>query len=294
MTDFSKGAAYIDGNLVPISEAKISILDWGFLHSDATYDVVHVWDGKFFRLDDHLERFFTGMDKLRMSIPHTREEVGLILSNCVRASELREAYVEMITTRGMPKPGSRDPRTCTNQFFAFVIPFVWIKKPQDGLDLVVSNRQRIPAASVDPIVKNYHWLDLVMGQFEAYDRGGETAALIDSEGNIMEGPGFNIFAIKDSVLRTPAGGVLEGITRKTVVELAAENGYKVIQDYLSPEFARSADELFATSTAGGIMPITTIDGHTIGNGSMGPITQQLQEAYWELHRNPIYTSAIEY
>lgn len=91
MTDFSKGAAYIDDVLVPISEAKISILDWGFLHSDATYDVVHVWDGKFFRLDDHLERFFTGIDKLRMSIRYTREEVGLILSHCVRASELREA-----------------------------------------------------------------------------------------------------------------------------------------------------------------------------------------------------------
>lgn len=200
----------------------------------------------------------------------------------------------MITTRGVPRPGSRDPRTCTNQFFAFVIPFVWIKKPQDGLDLVVSNRQRIPAESVDPIVKNYYWLDLVMGQFEAYDRGGETAALIDSQGNIMEGPGFNIFAIRDSVLRTPAGGVLEGITRKTAVELAEENGYKVIQDSLSPEFARSADELFATSTAGGIMPITTIDGQAIGSGSMGPITQQLQDAYWERHRNPIYTSVIEY
>ena len=294
MSDFSKGAAYIDDTLVPISEAKISILDWGFLHSDATYDVVHVWDGKFFRLDDHLERFFTGMDRLRMSIPYTRDEVSLILNNCVKASGLREAYVEMITTRGLPRAGSRDPRTCTNQFFAFAIPFVWITKPQVGLHLVVSNKQRIPAESVDPIVKNYHWLDLVMGQFEAFDRGGETAAVIDSQGNIKEGPGFNIFAIKDSIVRTPASGVLAGITRKTAIELATENGYSVIQDHLSPEFARCADELFATSTAGGIMPITIIDGQTIGNGAMGPITQKLQDAYWALHDNPSYTSVIEY
>ena len=130
MTDFSKGAAYINDELVPISEAKISILDWGFLHSDATYDVVHVWDGKYFRLDDHLDRFFNGMEQLRMSIPYNRDELRLILSNCVKASGFREAYVEMITTRGMPEAGSRDPRTCTNQFFAFAIPFVWITKPQ--------------------------------------------------------------------------------------------------------------------------------------------------------------------
>ena len=268
MTDFSKGTAYIGTEIVPVSEAKISILDWGFLHSDATYDVVHVWDGRFFRLHDHLERFFSGMEKLRMSIPYSREELSLILSNCVKASGLREAYVEMITTRGLPQLGSRDPRTCTNQFYAFTIPFVWITEPQNGLHLVVSNKQRIPAESVDPVVKNYHWLDLVMGQFEAFDRGGETAAVVDSQGNITEGPGFNIFAVKGSVVTTPASGVLKGITRRTAIELATEFGYKVVQGNLGPEYACSADEVFATSTAGGIMPITKINNYMIGDRTL--------------------------
>jgi len=294
MTDVTKGFAYVDAEIVPISEAKISLLDWGFLHSDATYDVVHVWDGKFFRLDDHLERFFSSMEKLRMSIPYTREELQLVLSNCVKASGLREAYVEMITTRGLPKPGSRDPRTCTNQFFAFAIPFVWITKSQNGLHLIVSSKQRIPVESVDPVVKNYHWLDFVMGLFEAYDRGGETAVVVDSQGNITEGPGFNIFAVKDTAITTPASGVLEGITRKTAIELATEYGYKVIQGNLAPEYARSADEVFATSTAGGILPITKIDDKIIGNGAMGPVTQKLQDAYWSLHNNPQYSLAIDY
>ena len=294
MPDFSKGAAYIDREIVPISEAKISILDWGFLHSDATYDVVHVWNGSFFRLDDHLERFFSGMQKLRMSIPYTREELHLILSNCVKAGGLRDAYVEMITTRGLPKPGSRDPRTCTNQFFAFAIPFVWITESQKGLNLVVSHKQRIPAESVDPAIKNYHWLDFVMGQFEAYDRGGETAVVIDSHGNIMEGPGFNIFIVKDSELTTPAKGVLEGITRKTAIELATEYGYRVIQDNLAPDRARSADEVFATSTAGGIIPITKIDDQIIGSGATGPVTQKLQDGYWALHNDSSYSSMIDY
>ena len=294
MTDVTKGFAYVDARIVPISEAKISLLDWGFLHSDATYDVVHVWDGKFFRLDDHLERFFSSMEKLRMSIPYTREELKLVLSNCVKASGLREAYVEMITTRGLPKPGSRDPRTCTNQFFAFAIPFVWITKSQNGLHLIVSSKQRIPVESVDPAVKNYHWLDFVMGQFEAFDRGGETAVVVDSQGNITEGPGFNIFAVKDTKIITPASGILEGITRKTAIELATDYGYKVIQGNLAPEYARCANEVFATSTAGGILPITKIDDKIIGNGAMGPVTQKLQDAYWSLHNNPQYSLAIDY
>lgn len=294
MADFSKGAAYIDGVFVPVSEAKISILDWGFLHSDATYDVVHVWDGKYFRLDDHLDRFFAGMARLRMSIPYDREELRTVLSQCVKASGLGNAYVEMITTRGIPKPGSRDPRTCVNQFYAFAIPFVWIAQPEAGLNLVISRQQRIPAESVDPTIKNYHWLDLVMGQFEAYDKGGETAAVVDAQGNLKEGPGFNIFAIKDSVITTPATGVLEGITRKTAIELAVAAKYEVIQGELSPDFARGADELFATSTAGGIIPITSIDGQSVGTGNTGPITQELQEAYWALHKDPAYTSVIDY
>jgi branched-chain amino acid aminotransferase len=293
MSDFTQGAAYIDREIVPISEAKISILDWGFLHSDATYDVVHVWNGSFFRLEDHIERFYSGMARLHMSIPFTREQLRAILSNCVKASGLKDAYVEMITTRGLPEPGSRDPRSCTNQFFAFAIPFVWITKPQIGLNLVISQRQRIPEESIDPVVKNYHWLDLVMGQYEAYDQGGETTALIDGNGNITEGPGFNIFVVKDSVILTPRKGILQGITRKTAIELAAIYGYEVIQADVSPDSVRKADEVFATSTAGGIMPITKIDSQTIGSGDIGSVTQKLQEGYWALHKDRRYTSQID-
>ena len=284
-------------NLCPLLEAKISILDWGFLHSDATYDVAHVWKGKFFRLDDHIERFFSGMDKLRMSIPHNRSDLKSILVDCVRASGLREAYVEMICTRGLPKPGSRDPRECTNRLFAFAIPFVWIANPEkqkEGLHLIVSRSQRIPPESVDPTVKNYHWLDMVMGLFEAYDRGGETAVVVDTQGNLVEGPGFNIFAVKGRTITTPAHGVLEGITRRTAIELATEYGYEVMQCNLSADEARTADEVFVTSTAGGIMPITKIDGREISSGTPGPVTQKLQDRYWTLHEDPLYTLKIDY
>lgn len=297
MTDFSNGVAYVDEQFVPIAEAKMSILDWGFLHSDATYDVAHVWKGKFFRLDDHIDRFLSGIDKLHMSIRHKRSDLRSILIDCVKTSGQRDAYVEMICTRGMPKPGSRDPRECTNQFFAFAVPFVWIANPEkqkQGLHLIVSRFQRIPPESVDPTVKNYHWLDMVMGLFEAYDRGGETAVVVDREGNLVEGPGFNIFAVKNRTITTPGRGVLQGITRRTAIEIAINHGYEVSQHNLVADDARIADEVFVTSTAGGIIPITKIDGRAISSGMPGPVTLELQEGYWRLHEDPHYTFKIDY
>jgi branched-chain amino acid aminotransferase len=297
MGDFTNGTAYIDGQFVPIAEAKISILDWGFLHSDATYDVAHVWKGKFFRLDDHIERFLASMHKLRLSTPHNRDALRSILVECVKLSKLREAYVEMICTRGLPKTGSRDPRECVNQFFAFAIPFIWVATPEkqkEGLHLIISNFRRIPPESVDPTVKNYHWLDMVMGLFEAYDRGGETSVVVDTQGNLVEGPGFNIFIVKGKTIITPAHGVLEGMTRRTAIELATKLDYEVQQRNLAPEEACDADEVFITTTAGGIIPITKIDGRNISTGTPGSVTQELQDRYWALHDDPRYTFEIAY
>src|ERR687896_1612756 len=197
---YTDGATFVDGRFLPVAEARVPILDWGFLRSDATYDVAHVWRGSFFRLEDHLDRFERGMARLRMSPPYGRSEIRDVLIECVRLSGLREAYAEIICTRGVPPPGSRDPRECENNFFAFAVPFVWIADPQKqerGLRATIARVQRIQPEAVDPTVKNYHWLDLVTGLYEAYDRGGEAGILVDGEENVVEGPGFNVFAVKD-------------------------------------------------------------------------------------------------
>lgn len=295
--DFTEGAAYIDGGFVPVAEARIPILDWGFLRSDATYDVAHVWQGSFFRLDDHLDRFEHGMRRLRMSIPYGREEIGEVLFECVRLSGLRDAYVEMVCTRGVPPAGSRDPRECANRFYAFAVPFVWIADPakqDEGLHVTVSQVRRIPSESVDPTIKNYHWLDLVTGLYEAYDRGGETVILVDHEDNVIEGPGFNIFLVKSGVVSTPSQGVLEGISRKTAIELAAKFGIPLELRSVPAEELRRADEAFITSTAGGIMPVTKVDGYVVGDGEPGPVTSRLREGYWWLHQDPRYTLPARY
>lgn len=293
----AEGAAWIDNEIVPVAEARLPLLDWGFLHSDATYDVAHVWNGRFFRLDDHIDRFLASMEALRMSVPHDRDAIADILVELVRRSGLREAYVEMICTRGLPAPGSRDPRTCSNRFLAFAVPFIWIADPQkqeSGLHLIVSERRRIPPTSIDPRVKNYHWLDMVMALFEAYERSGETAVTVDVAGNLVEGPGFNVFAVRNGALYTPAAGILEGITRHTIIELAGEAQYPVHEQELHAAEARSADELFLTSTAGGVMPVTRIDDETVGDGTPGPITRDLRDRYWALHEDPRRVRVIDY
>lgn len=299
-----QGCAYVNGQFVPPSEAKISIFDWGFLHSDATYDVAHVWEGKFFRLNDHLDRFFNSMNRLHLSCGKTKEEVRGIVHECVRRSGLREAYVEVLCTRGMPAPGSRDPRSATNQFMAFAIPFVWIANPEKqkaGINLIVTDYQRIPPTSVDPTVKNYHWLDMVMALFQAYEQGGETALLVDAAGNIAEGPGFNVFAVHQeagrSVITTPDRGVLEGISRRTMIELGRQLGYEVRVQTLSVAQLRAADEVFLSTTGGGAIAVSHLDSQLIGQrpaGQFGPVTTALQQAYWSLHDDPRHSDRVEY
>lgn len=294
---FPPGVAWIEGRFVPMEEARIPVLDWGFLRSDATYDVVHVWQGRFFRLDTHLERFERSVAKLRMTLPFERAELERILHACVRRAGLRDAYVEMICTRGHSPSFSRDPRTAVNRFIAFAIPFGWIANEEQrarGLSLWIASIPRIPAASVDPTVKNYHWLDLVQGIFEAFEHDAETVVLSDGAGNVTEGPGFNLFALCGGVIRTPGSGVLEGITRRTALELCAELGLATEQAPLSAEALRAAEEVFITSTAGGIMPVTKIDGAPVGDGRPGPATAALTEAYWAKHADPAWTTPVDY
>jgi branched-chain amino acid aminotransferase len=282
----------MNGKFIQLSEARIPVLDWGFLRSDATYDVVHVWKGRFFRLDKHIDRFFQSTEKLRMPCTVSRIDLKKILAGCVERSGLDNAYVEMIQTRGMSPNFERDPRKSEPRFIAFAVPFGWILKPEEfekGLDVLVSNRRRISPNSVDSSIKNYHWLDLVSGMFEAYDNGHDTVILTDEENNISEGPGFNIFCVDETGLNSPNKGVLEGITRQTVLDLAKELNVPFQLRPISLETLKSSNEVFATSTAGGIMPITKINGLPIGRGTPGEITRKLHKTYWDKHSDPAWS-----
>lgn len=292
---YPPGVAFVDGEFMPIGEARVPILDWGFLRSDATYDVVTVWRSKFFRLHDHLERFERSVAKLHMRLPLERTAIARVLAQCVERAGLSDSYVEMVLTRGLPPWGSRDPRDCVNRFYAFAVPFVWIadrEKQQTGLHLIVSSRERIAPESVDPTVKNYHWHDLTSGLFDAYDRGGDTVVLVDRDGNLTEGPGFNLFVVQDGVLSTPDSGVLEGVTRRSVMEIAAGLNVAVRQRPVPAAELAAADEVFASSSGGGVLPVTKVDSKPVGDGRPGPTTLRISEVYWRWREDPRYATPV--
>jgi len=237
---YPPGIAFINGDYKPVAEAKISVLDWGFLRSDATYDVVHVWQNRFFRLDKHIERFLASIDKLRMTLPVGRGQLEAILGQCVLRAGLEDAYVEMVLTRGVSPTFSRDPRDAVPTFLAFAIPFGWIA----------------------------------------------------DAGRISEGPGFNLFAVTDGAVLTPETGVLEGITRMTVLELCGELGIAAETGALSVKALKAADEVFITSTAGGVMAVGRIDGNAIGPAGPGPLTQRINELYWAKHSDPDWSRDV--
>ena len=293
----SDGIAFVEGRYVPVAEARIPLLDWGFLRSDANQDTVTVWDGAFFRLDDHLQRFARNIANLRMACPYGAGERREIVFECVRRSGLRQAYVQMIMTRGRPPSGSRDPRRCANAFYVFCIPYVWIASPETkarGLHLHVSDRWRVPPESVDPTLKHYHWLEFEMGLFDAYDRGAETVVLSDRHGCVTEGPGFNLFLVEDGRLHTPGAGVLDGMTRRTVFELCDEAGIAYSLESIAKGRLAGADEVFLSSSAGGVIPVTAIDGTPVGDGSPGPLSRRLDTLYWSRRAAGWHATPVDY
>ena len=298
-TELAAGAAWVKGTVMPIAEARLPINDWGIIHSDITYDVVPAWDGGFFRLHDYIGRFQNSVAALRLEIGMDRAAIAAALTEMVAASELRNAYVAMVASRGVPLiPGTRDPRDCGNHFYAWCVPYIRLMRPHlpdaERSAWIAKSVRRIPETSIDPRVKNYHWGDFTAGMFEAKDRGYETAILLDGDDNVTEGPGFNVFAVKNGRLITSDHGMLEGISRRTVLEISAELGFDVdVRPLPLAEFMQ-ADEVFMSTSGGGVFAITRVDDRIFANGTTGPITGALQARYWEWMYRPALRTEITY
>ncbi len=287
------------GQIIPIADAKIGVTDWGVTHSDIGYDVVGVWKGAFFRLDDYVDRFLASIKTMHMTIGMERADIIEALHNMVAASGMQSSYVAMVASRGRnPIPGSRDPRDCENHFYAWCVPYVHIVKrdvaDQGTTVWIAKTMRRIPDTSVNPRVKNYHWGDFTSGLFEAKEKGFETTLLLDHSGNITEGPGFNVFAVFGDTVVTADRGVLHGITRRTALEMAQARGLNIETRALPLEEFWQADEVFLTSSGGGIFPVTQVDEHHFSNGAPGPVARQLRLDYFEWLERDEYRTPITY
>ena len=283
----AEGSAFVIDKHVSILEAAVPITDCGFVHADACYDVVSVSRGMFFRLEQHVDRFLRSLPNIKLRSPYSRDRIREILIETVRLSGLKDAYVWWAVTRGeMPHGKERGfPDKWENRFYVFTVPYISIiddEQRQSGINMVISEEyRRIPPNSVDPNTKNFHWLDLMMSLFEAVDRGGDLSVLTGIEGYISECPGSNIFMVKGGKVVTPSFGCLEGITRQATMDLCAMEGIPALQANITAGELRDADEIFFTSTAGGIMGVSAIDGKPVGGRKgVGPITSRLHDLYW--------------
>jgi branched-chain amino acid aminotransferase len=177
------------------------------------------------------------------------------------------------------------------------MPWVWVFTPEQqerGVHAIIGSAERIAPESIDPTVKNFHWGDLTRGNFEAHEQGAETAILLDRHGYVTEGPGYNVFAVINGTVVTPAHGALEGITRKTVMELCGILGLQCeVRNITRAEF-EDADEIFASTTAGGIMPISKLGTRILGNGRPGAITTRLKDTFWEKRQQGWHATPVAY
>jgi branched-chain amino acid aminotransferase len=283
--DFSRAVGFVNGEFGKLEDARISVRDFGLTHADMTYDVLHVWKRRYFRLEDHLDRFEASMKGFRLQSPYDRATIVAIMNESMGRLGLDEALIYFACTRGVAPLGSRDMRKAKPSFFMTTSPLVLRgsrAEMQRGLHMHVAETvKRIPADSVNPVWKNVHWGDLTRAQHEAWDRGRDAVVLPGHDGFLTEGIGYNVMAVIDGRIVTPDSGALEGVSAKTMLELAAMLGVPATRGKITAEQLRNADEAFITSTSCGLFPVTRIDDRHVSNGAPGPVTTKLLNLYYE-------------
>jgi branched-chain amino acid aminotransferase len=287
---------YVNGDYVPADQAKVSVFDFGFLRGDAVFDTTSAWNGRIFKLSAHLDRLDRSLRAARIPCPLPLEELGGVLVETTRRCRLRNAYIQTIATRGEPPLGVRDLTQCRPGLIVFAIPYVSILNPdqmRSGGRALIASTRALPAQCLDPKIKSLSRLHFDLAVLQGKSAGMDVALMLDLDGHVTEGPGFNVFMVRDGELFSPPEGVLMGITRQTVFELAAEHGLPAREAQLTAYDLYGADEVFLTSTAGGIMPLVEVDGRAIGDGKPGPVSQRVHGWYWAMresgrHGTPIY------
>ena len=292
----SDGVVFIDGEYVKPEEAKMSIFDTGFVWGDSVYDVTSAWKRYIFMLDEHLERFQQSIEGFRLTSPSSHDEMRKICAECVERAGVDNAYIKVQLTRGVISAQSRDPRLGDPQFVAYAMPYMWIwgeEKCRDGVNLFVSHVERVSSDAIDQRFKNYNRADLVQARFEAYDHGCDDALLCGPDGNLTEGPGYNVLMVRDGKVMTPKSNVLEGVTRRSVRELCELENIPYAECKISRDELNEADEIFCSTTAGGVMPVTQLDSKPIGNGHKGILTSRIQALYWSKRAEGWHGTKVE-
>jgi branched-chain amino acid aminotransferase len=277
---------WIDGEWHDRASAKVSVFDHGLLYGDGVFEGIRVYSGRVFRLREHLERLYDCAKAVDLTIPLAQDEFGRVIEETVRRSGLREAYIRPIVTRGVGDLGI-DPRKCPKPTVIVIVDEISIWPPErfeQGLSVITAGTPIPHREALSPRVKSLNYLCHAMAKLEANNAGADEALMLDSSGHIAEGTGQNLFVLKRGVLRTPPlwAGILAGVTRAAVMELAGAAGIPMREELLNRFDVYTADEAFLTGTASEIAPIRSYDGRPIGTGKRGPVTKDLMARFKQL------------
>lgn len=279
---------YIDGEFLPEADAKISVFDHGLLYGDGIFEGIRFYNGRVFRLEEHLARLWDSARSICLEIPIDREEMTKALLETIRQNGLREGYIRLIVTRGVGNLGL-NPAQCKRPSIIIIATTIALypkEIAENGLTVVTCATRRTGAAALNPAVKSLNYLNNVMARIEANLAGADEALMLNEAGHVAECTADNVFIIKNGQIFTPpiSAGALRGITRSVVFDIATELKLKITETDITRHDVFVADECFLTGTAAELIPVIKADGRSIGTGKPGPITKKMINRFRELTR----------
>lgn len=270
---------FLDGRIVPVAEATVSVFDHGLLYGDGVFEGIRSYGGKVFRMDEHLRRLEESARAIRLTIPMTRAEMDKAIYDTLKANNLTDGYIRLVVTRGVGYLGLSPVRTdCPSVFIIADQIELYPKELYDkGMAVISCSVQRNHPNALSPRIKSLNYLNNILAKIEALDAGVFEAIMFNTQGYVAECTGDNLFLVRKGAVETPPlnAGILEGVTRNAAIELAKKRGLPFRERELTRHDLYIADECFFTGTAAEIIPVTKIDGRPVGTGEPGPITKQL-------------------
>jgi branched-chain amino acid aminotransferase len=279
---------YISGKLYDKADAKISVYDHGLLYGDGVFEGIRSYSGRVFRLAKHVERLFESARSIHLEIPLSRDEMAQAIVETVAANRLSDAYIRAVVTRGAGSLGL-DPRKTTDPqiiIIADAISLYPAELYEHGLKIITAGTQRTHPGALNPRIKSLNYLNNILAKIEGTNAGCLEALMLNHKGEVAECTGDNIFIVRRGQLLTPGidAGILEGITRDAVIELARGAGITVVERSMDRHDIYTADECFLTGTAAEVIPVVECDGRSIGSGKPGPVTLDLLRRFHTLVR----------
>jgi branched-chain amino acid aminotransferase len=276
---------WIDGKLYDKADAKVSVYDHGLLYGDGVFEGIRVYHGKVFKHKEHIDRLYESARAIALEIPVSREEMMKAVDDTVKANNKTNGYIRLVVTRGAGSLGL-DPRKCEPQIIVIVddISLYPAELYENGLEIITSSLIRNHPNALSPRIKSLNYLNNILAKIEAIRAGVLEAIMLNHKGEVAECTGDNLFIVKGGVLKTTPSdaGILEGVTRNAVLDLAKRAGIPTVECALLRHDVYVADECFLTGTAAEIIGVTKVDGRPIGNGKTGPVTRQLRELFQQL------------